>query len=326
MTFTPPSATAEGAPKSRDSSRAVGGYSSQFMEIIERERMKKGLGLNEAIVVGDTAGGDLTGTYPDPTLDIITTAGTVGATGTKVPVFTTDAKGRVTAKSEYSLIGLTGPTGATGPTGVTGPSGATGVTGPVGVTGPTGPTGPTGVTGVTGPTGPTGVTGPTGATGATGPQGVVALFDFFTDAGNVTTGETDLYSGTTAAGQLSANGQKLLAQLAGVFVSSATATRQLRVYFAGTVIFDSGALTLSLSAAWHVDITIIRVSSSVVRYTVRMFTEGAALAAYTATGELTGLTLSNTNIVKITGQAAGVGAATNDIVAKLGHIYFITNA
>ena len=85
---------------------------------------------------------------------------------------------------------------------------------------------------------------------------------------------------------------------------------------------DSGALTLTLSSAWTVYITIIRVSSSVVRYTISMTTEGAALAAYTSVGEVTGLTLSGSNILKITGQAAGVGAATNDIVAKMGYIEY----
>ncbi len=41
-----------------------------------------------------------------------------------------------------------------------------------------------------------------------------------------------------------------------------------------------------------------------------------------STGELTGLTLSGSNILKITGQAAGTGAATNDIVAKMGFVEF----
>jgi len=105
-----------------------------------------------------------------------------------------------------------------------------------------------------------------------------------------------------------------------LFVSSGTATRQIKIYFGGTAIFDTGALTLSLSSAWTVYVTIIRVSSSVIRYMISLTTEGAALSAYTAVGELTGLTLTSTNILKITGQAAGVGAATNDIVAKLGSI------
>ena len=148
------------------------------------------------------------------------------------------------------------------------------------------------------------------------------LFDHYADAGNVTTGETDLYSDTLAANTLGANGDKVNAQYGGLFVSSATATREIKIYFAGTAIFDTGALTLSLSSAWTVYATIVRVSASVVRYMISLTTEGAALSAYTAVGELTGLTLSSTAILKITGQAAGVGAATNDIVAKLGKVDF----
>jgi len=143
------------------------------------------------------------------------------------------------------------------------------------------------------------------------------IFDAFADAGNSTTTETDLHTYTTPANTLEANGAKISSNYAGTFVSSATATRQMKVYFGGTAIFDSGTLTISASAAWDVKVNIIRVSSTVVRYTVCMNTQNAALAAYTAVGELTGLTLSNTNIIKITGQAAGVGAATNDIVLKL---------
>lgn len=147
-----------------------------------------------------------------------------------------------------------------------------------------------------------------------------ALFDHFVDAGNGTTVETDLYSDTIAASQLANNGEKLEIEYGGVFVSSGTATREIKIYFGGTVIFDTGTLTLSLSSAWTVYVEIIRVSATVIRYMASLTTQGAALSAYTAVGEVTGLTLSNTNIMKITGQAAGVGAATNDIVAKLGYV------
>lgn len=153
-----------------------------------------------------------------------------------------------------------------------------------------------------------------------------SLFDHYINAGNVTTGETDLYSDTIAASQLGANGDKLEAEYGGVFVSSATATREIKVYFGGTVILDTGTLTLTLSSAWTAYVSIIRVSATVVRYMVSLTTEGAALAAYTAVGEVTGLTLSNTNILKITGQAASTGAATNDIVAKLGNVVFVPAA
>lgn len=143
------------------------------------------------------------------------------------------------------------------------------------------------------------------------------IFENFTDVGNSGTSETDLYTYTTPANTLATNGEQIQSEYGGVFVSSGTATRQVRIYFGGTAIFDSGALTLSLSSAWTVYVTIVRVSSTVIRYAVSFTTQGAALSAYTSVGELTGLTLSNTNILKITGQAAGVGAATDDIVAKI---------
>ena len=148
------------------------------------------------------------------------------------------------------------------------------------------------------------------------------LFDHFADAGNGTTVETDLYSDTTAAGQFAVNGDKIAAYYGGTFVSSGTATREIKIYFGGTVIFDTGTLTLSLSSQWTAYVDLIRVSGTVIRYMVSLATEGAALSAYTSAGELTGLTLSNTNILKITGQAAGIGAASNDIVAKLGSVKF----
>lgn len=157
---------------------------------------------------------------------------------------------------------------------------------------------------------------------ALSPTGYATLDIDYTDGGNTTTTETDLFTYTIAASKLGTNGDRIEAGWSGTFVSSGTATRQLRAYFGGTLIFDTGALTISLAAAWDVFCTITRVSSSVIRYAISMTTEGAALAAYTASGEVTGLTLSNTNIIKLTGTAAGVGAATNDIVGKVGTIDF----
>lgn len=152
------------------------------------------------------------------------------------------------------------------------------------------------------------------------------LADHYASVGSVTTGETDLYSDSIGGTMLIQNGDKLSAMYGGVFVSSGTATREVKIYFGGTQIFDSGALTLSLSAAWTVYVEIIRVSATVVRYMISMTTEGAALAAYTAVGEVTGLTLKNSNILKITGQAAGAGAATNDIVAYMGSVALVVAA
>jgi hypothetical protein len=118
-----------------------------------------------------------------------------------------------------------------------------------------------------------------------------------------------------AGGTLAANGDVITARVAGVLVSSGTATRQLRAYYAGQVIFDSGALSVSTASDWLMDVQIIRVSASVVRFAVALTLTGASLGAYANVDELSGLTLSASAVLKTTGQAAGVGAASDDVVA-----------
>lgn len=154
------------------------------------------------------------------------------------------------------------------------------------------------------------------------------IFDHFVDVGNThTNGTVDtLYADTMPASILGNNADKIEAEYGGKFVSSGTASREVQVFFAGTSIFDTGTLTVSLSSSWTCYVTIIRVSATVVRYMVSFSTEGAALAAYTSVGELTGLTLSNTNILSITGQSNGTGAAVNDVVAKLGSVSYFPAA
>lgn len=149
------------------------------------------------------------------------------------------------------------------------------------------------------------------------------ISDNYADAGNVGTGEDDLYSYTTPANTLNTNGDKIEANYAGIFLSSATATRRLKLYFGGTEIYDSTALSLSTSADWDAKVIIIRESSTVVRCSVTVNTTTASSAPYCKYTRILGLTLSSTNILKITGEAAGVGAATDDIIAKIGVIKFI---
>lgn len=154
-----------------------------------------------------------------------------------------------------------------------------------------------------------------GSTAKTATAGGV-IFDHYADAGNVGTGEDDLVSDSVPASTLGANGDKLTAQYALTFVTSATATRQVRVYFGGTAILDTGALTFSSAGSADVYVTIIRESSTVVRCVAEIVVSGLSLQPIATYTRITGLTLSNANTLKITGEAAGVGAATDDVVCR----------
>jgi hypothetical protein len=158
--------------------------------------------------------------------------------------------------------------------------------------------------------------------GASGVASSVTLFNHTATEGNVTTGETDIYSDTISANQLTATGNKLLGEYGGLFVSSGTATREIKLKFAGTTVFDTGTLTLSLSSAWYLGFVLTRTGTTTARVIVNMTTEGAALAAYTAQTDLTGLDFTATNVLKLTAQAAGIGAATDDILAKIGYVEY----
>lgn len=147
------------------------------------------------------------------------------------------------------------------------------------------------------------------------------LKDFYTNAGNSGSSETDLYSYTTAANRLANNGEKLQAEFSGSFVGSGTDTRQIRVYFgSATVFFDTGALVIPTSSAWTMKLTIIRTSGITARFACTLHAQDAPKSSYVTSGELTGITLSTTNILKITGTSAGVSPATNDILATSGNI------
>lgn len=156
--------------------------------------------------------------------------------------------------------------------------------------------------------------------GLSGTGNSKTLADHYATVGNSGTSETDLYSDTLANNQLGADGEKISAYYGGSYLLHATATRQIKIYFGGTAIFDSGALVLASSSAWVIYVQIIRISATAIRYMVSLNTQGTSADSFTSAGELTGLTLSNQNILKITGTAAAAGAASNDIQAKLGSI------
>ena len=134
--------------------------------------------------------------------------------------------------------------------------------------------------------------------------------------------ETDLHTFTTVSSSLGADGDGFTMTSGGTFAGNASATSQLRVYFGGTQIFATGALTAAAAGSWHIECEIIRSSSTTVRCITKFTTANAVTTPLVTQTDLTGLTLSNANILKVTGQGGGASPAANDIVYKLGRIRF----
>lgn len=142
--------------------------------------------------------------------------------------------------------------------------------------------------------------------------------DFVADVANTSTTETDLFTYTTKASTLSATGEKLNFDLSGQ-LSDITSTAQLRFYFAGTSFGDTGAITIGATGGWTARCRIIRTGSTTARASVEASFQGTT---YSMETDLTGITFTNTNIIKVTGQAGGAGGGSNDITAKEGVVYW----
>lgn len=150
------------------------------------------------------------------------------------------------------------------------------------------------------------------------------LFDHYNTVGNVGSAETDLYSDTIVGDTLAANGDKLQVIYAGNCTNPTS--KQLRVYFGGSVIYIPGLFDNS-TLSWVLEGVLIRVSATVIRYTFNCInTTLSVVDPFVITGELTGLTLSSSNILKITGEVSGPDIANNDITAAMGSISWISHA
>ena len=141
------------------------------------------------------------------------------------------------------------------------------------------------------------------------------LFSSVTNTGNVGAGEDDLYSYTLPASTLSADLQIITAQFSGYIIGHASGTRTIKIYFGGTNIFSSGALAETSNCNWQANVTLIRVSSSAVKYAVTFMRR--TTFSPLVMSQVTGLTLTNTQIFKVTGESS---TATNgDVALYMGH-------
>lgn len=132
-----------------------------------------------------------------------------------------------------------------------------------------------------------------------------------TSAGNVGTGDDTIFTYAVPANTLNTNKDALVATAAGTFATSVNSKR-LRVKFGATTIFDSGALAITTTADWVLEIEIIRTGAATQKCNVRLNTSSGSLSAY-ADYSTAAETLSGAVNLVISGEATD----DNDIVGEM---------
>lgn len=145
-------------------------------------------------------------------------------------------------------------------------------------------------------------------------RALVPLFARATTVGTSAAVEQDLYSDTLAAGQFAADGDCVYVDFTVQYAGGA-ATRRVRYYVAGTLVYDTAAIAAAGNTTGNGWVWIIREDASTLRVTASGLgnnNTSSTVVASTYT-RISGLTLTNTQIIKITGQSSL--AAANDITA-----------
>lgn len=150
----------------------------------------------------------------------------------------------------------------------------------------------------------------------------IQLKDFFADVSNTGTTETNLYGYVPTDNRLASTGEKIVSVYGGTF-NDATAASQLRIFFGNTTIIgDTGALTMSVTGAWIVNVSVMRTGVSTARSIVSISTPGASTASYTKYTSLTGVVFSGElrDGIAIKATASGATGGSGDITASYGNI------
>lgn len=142
-----------------------------------------------------------------------------------------------------------------------------------------------------------------------------------TDVNNSSTTETDLYSYTIPANTLLTNGESGQSKYWGTF-NDVTATATMKVKFGGTTIYNSGAITVSSTGSWEINVTVLRTGTTTARATVTIQTPTASSVLYASSINLTGIDFTATNIFVVTGQAGGATGGSSDITLQGGKIWW----
>jgi hypothetical protein len=134
------------------------------------------------------------------------------------------------------------------------------------------------------------------------------------------TGETDLYTFTTPANTLNADNEFLEYFVSGVVNPSSVndgGNITIRIYWAGTEVLETTSLS-AVALAYTVRVTVIRTSSSNARVTAEVY-GGSFPVVGGLSPSVTDVTttFSNTNIIKVTGQASDADQGMNVTTGNL---------
>lgn len=145
---------------------------------------------------------------------------------------------------------------------------------------------------------------------------------------NVATGanttETDLHSWTAPANLLGKDGDKIVATFSGIFANNVN-TKRLRLKYNASTILDTGILTGNAAGTWVIEVTIMRISSTSVRYAAKAFVNGVTVTTPVVTmAELSVTNHTATKILKVTGQNGS--SVASDIVARMSTIEYAAAA
>jgi len=139
------------------------------------------------------------------------------------------------------------------------------------------------------------------------------LKDWYADANNVSTTETDLMTYTVPANTLVNNGDKMSFRFSGIYGGTAN-SKSLKIYF-GLLVVNLGTSTLS-GGSWIVNGTIIKTGATTFRINISETRDTPSQAYSYTSGTVSNYT--GTNIFKIT----GTGGESSDVTAQIGELEF----
>jgi hypothetical protein len=141
----------------------------------------------------------------------------------------------------------------------------------------------------------------------------------YTTTSNSGTSITDMYTYTMPANTLTTDGDVVDFVTDG-FLSDATTTPELTMQFNGSAMLGTGVITIPGTVHYNITGRIIRTSSTTARTTTVIRIGDGTGKVLVGNGSFSTLDFTSGIVIRLLGQASGVGASTGDI---LGHFWTV---